>query len=445
MRSVCKKITIMNLPPILYFESGIAILLVLWILCAKPEYDLFLYGFALGFPDVAIPLGTAINLRMDDALIVLLLIRSVFWRPAPLTPGQRKIFKWQALLLMVCATSAIIGFASGNPPAIYDTIKMIGCAVIVFALPRVLQSERRLRFLIAGLMCAGIALGIQIVLRLTASPANASSNFQVFKGAATFTTWNPNTIGQAAMLVVFAAGVGWVVFPKSPASRYLWISLSMGFALIPALLFVRGTSLSIIAGYTLFLCLTRSGKWVLVFLGGFLAVFLYLQSANHQFIEDATQVDLATGEGLSGRFDRWNDATQAIRAEPLLGLGFGQEWNYLSNRGSEGRAHNAYLSVWIELGVGGIALLLAMIYQFVSVGYSLYRRSQFQLCGALVLALTTAACLDSFGLPTMYWEKLPTISLSIALALTGICERKELETAPEAVRTLEMEPHPQPS
>ena len=101
------------------------------------------------------------------------------------------------------------------------------------------------------------------------------------------------------------------------------------------------------------------------------------------------------------------------------------------------------MSVWIEFGVGGLALLLGMICQFVTVGFSLYRRPQFQLCGALVLALTAAACLDSFGLPTVYWEKLPTISLSIAVALVGICERKNLETAPQEVRALEMEPLPQ--
>ena len=148
---------------------------------------------------------------------------------------------------------------------------------------------------------------------------------------------------------------------------------------------------------------------------------------------------------MSDRFDRWNEAIRAIRAAPLLGQGFGQEWNYLSNQGSEGVAHNAYLSVWIELGIGGLALLLAVIYQFVAVGYSLYRRPQFQLCGALVLALTAAACLDSLALPTMYWEKLPTISLSIAVALAGICERNDLETAPQRARALEMEPLPQHS
>ena len=52
--------------PVLEFEISVAILLAGAILCAKPEYGLFVYGFALGFPDLALPLGAAINLRLDD-------------------------------------------------------------------------------------------------------------------------------------------------------------------------------------------------------------------------------------------------------------------------------------------------------------------------------------------------------------------------------------------
>ncbi len=436
---------VMDPSPIFWFEMGLAILLVLWILSAKPEYGLFLYGLALGFPDIAIPLGTAINLRVDDALIIFFLFRSFLWRPEPLSSGQRKILKWQTLLLAVCGLSAIVGVASADPPRAYETIKMIGCAVIMVALPRILQSERRLRFLIAGLMCGGLALVFQIVLHLGASQANMAANFQEYKNAATFSTWNPNTTGQAAMLLVFAAGVGWMVFPKSRASGLLWFFLSMGFAFTPALVFVRGTTLSIIAAYVLFLCLARSWKSVLASLVLCLVVFLYMQSAHRDLVDSATQVDLATGEGFSHRFDRWNEAFEAVAAAPLRGQGFGQEWNYLSNLGSEGRAHNAYLSVWIDLGIGGLALLLAMIYQFVAVGISLYMRPQFQLCGALVLALVAAACLDSFALPTLYWEKLPTIAFSLAAALVGICERKEMAAAPQSVCAPEMELLPQRS
>src|SRR5260370_41483159 len=156
----------MNLSFPLALEVGIAILLTLAVFWVKPEYGRFLYGLALGFPDTALPLGTEINLRLDDGLIVFFLLRSLLWSPAPPTAAQRSIFKWQAFLAAACSLSALVGFARGAPPAGYETIKMIGCMAILIALPRLLQSERRLRFLAAGLMCAGTALMVQISQRL---------------------------------------------------------------------------------------------------------------------------------------------------------------------------------------------------------------------------------------------------------------------------------------
>src|SRR5205085_8699261 len=95
--------------------------------------------------------------------------------------------------------------------------------------------------------------------------------------------------------------------------------------------------------------------------------------------------------------------------------------------GSEGRAHNAYMTVWIELGFAGLALLLAATYRFVSSAASLYRNSEFQMRGALLLSLSVTICLDSLGSSTLYWEKLPTIALSIGVALIGICERSRTQ------------------
>ena len=416
----------MYISSIFTIEIGIAILLLFAVFSIKPEYGLFLYGLALGFPDTAIPLGTAINLRLDDGLIVFFLLRSLLWSPAFLTPGQRSIFKWQAFLAAACALSALVGFARGTPPPGYETIKMIGCLAILIALPRVLQSERRLRFLAGGLMCAGIALIVQIMQKLESNPANFLGSFQELKSAAAFTTWNPNTIGQASMLLVFTAGLGWIAFRQSRINNSLWLCLATAFSLIPALVFSRGAGLSIAAGYVLFLCLVRCWKFALVFLVIGVSILGYVRSVDTELVDSATRVDFTTGEGFSHRFDRWDMAMEAIRSDPFLGHGFGQEWTYLSGIGSEGRAHNAYMTVWIELGLGGLALLLTAAYRFVSSAVSLYKDSEFQMCGALLLALSFTVCLDSFGSVTLYWEKLPTIALSIGIALIGICERDRL-------------------
>jgi len=427
-------------PPTLWFEIGVAILIGLVFLWTRVEYGLFLYALALGFPDVAFPLGTTINIRLDDVLILLFFVRTFLWTPAPASTGQKKILAWQALFLAACLFSVVVESAKGTPPEGYMAAKMAGCAVIVLVLPRIVQSERRLQFFIAGLMCAGIALVIQVFIHLGASSSNDFANFQEMKDAATFTTWNPNTIGQAAVLLVFGAGLGGIIYSKTRASKILWPCLAMGFALVPALVFVRGTTIGIAAGFLMFLCLARRWKWVLPFAAACLAVILILHSLDRSLMEDATSVNVTTGEGFSHRFERWGMALQAIQTAPFLGQGFGQEMNYLSLIGSEGRAHDDYLTIWLELGLGGLFLFLGAMFQFVRAGLFLYGNREFRFQGALILALVLALGVESLGLPTLYWEKLPTIAMSLAVVVVGMCERNEPAIVVKAVRTFAFEP-----
>ena len=425
--------------PVLWLEIGIAILLGLVFLWTKAEYTLFLYAFALGFPDIACPLGTTINIRMDDVLLLLFLARTILWAPSPLSKGQKNILVWQALFLVACLLSITVETAQGAPPEGYASVKMAGCAVILFVLPRLIQSQRRLQFFLASLMCAGVALAVQVFMHLGTSSSNDFANFQQMKDAATFTTWNPNTIGQAAVLLVFASALGGILFSKTMAGKILWPCLAMGFALVPALVFVRGTTVSIAAGFLLFLCMTRRWKWLFLFAAICLSILFILHSLDRPLMEDATAVNVTTGEGFSHRFERWDMAIQAIQAAPFLGQGFGQELNYLSLIGSEGRAHDAYLTVWIELGLGGLFLFLAAALQFLRAGSSLFANPQFHLQGALIVALLVTLGLDSFGLSTLYWEKLPTIALSLALIIVGLCEKKDMEVVAAEVRPLAYE------
>src|SRR5579864_5072110 len=236
----------MYLTPTIWFEIGVAILLGSVFLWTKPEYGLFLYAFSLGFPDIAYPLGNTINIRLDDVLIVLFLARIILWAPAPLSRRQRGIFTWQGIFLAACLLSIAVESAQGRPPGGYDAARMAGCAVIILVLPLLVQSERRLRFFLAGLMFGGVALVVQVHQHLGENLSNDFANFQQLKSAATFGTWNPNTIGQAALLLVFAAGLGGIIFSKTRMNGILWPCLAAGFALVPALVFVRGTSMSIV-------------------------------------------------------------------------------------------------------------------------------------------------------------------------------------------------------
>jgi O-antigen ligase len=283
-------------------------------------------------------------------------------------------------------------------------------------------------------MCGGIALMLQIRMHLGDNSSANVANFQELKSAATFSTWNPNTIGQAAILFVFGAAIGAILFSKSSMGKFAWAALAFGFTLVPAMVFVRGTTLSIVAGIVMFLILSRQWKWMLAFAAVCACALMFIHAQQPDLMEDATSVNVSTGEGFSHRFDRWGMAFQAIEAKPVIGQGFGQELPYLLLIGSEGRAHDAYLAVWLELGVGGLLLFLMVIFQFTRAASILFRRVRFRSQGALILALILTLCLDSIALPTLYWEKLPTIALSLGLALVGLCER---DVSPEEIKEIQ--------
>jgi hypothetical protein len=93
--------------------------------------------------------------------------------------------------------------------------------------------------------------------------------------------------------------------------------------------------------------------------------------------------------------------------------------------------------------LGGLLLFLGAIFQFVRAGWFLFGNQRFQFQGALILALIFALCIDSVALSTLYWEKMPTIALSIAVVVVGLCERMDQEFAVKEVRTLAYEPFAQ--
>jgi hypothetical protein len=103
------------------------------------------------------------------------------------------------------------------------------------------------------------------------------------------------------------------------------------------------------------------------------------------------------------------------------------------------------MTVCIELGFGGLALLLFASYRFVSSGISLYRNPVFHECGALLIAMIATVCMDSLASSTLYWEKLPTIALSIGIALIGVCERNSMAAVPQNTTAAAYEALPQHS
>jgi len=406
--------------------AGIAIaclvVILLAILWARPEYGLFLYGVSIGFPDLAVPLGPAVNIRIDDLLMALLLPRALLMYRIRFTARQCHILFWAILFFALCLLSAMVGAAVGRTPNRSDVLRLLGCGTVMLVMPALVHSWSRLWFVVAGLTCGGVVLISQIALRLGQSSTVSYATAQDLKSAAGFATWNANTAGQAALLLTFAAGTA-AVLARRRSTCTVYVVLATIFALTPLALLIRGSAIAVSAGYVGFLCLTKRWKVLLVaVIVAFVGVG-YWYAIVGDAVSIATRVDVSTGAGFSGRYDTWHTAIEAISASPLVGYGFGQELRVAAGIGRELRSHNSFLSVWIELGPTGVGILLALISEIVLAGLSIYKYHPLRSYGALLVALVVALGLDSLVGLTLYWEKLPIIALSVGVSLIGCCER----------------------
>ncbi len=405
---------------------ALCVLVVLW---RHPEYGLLLYGAALGFPDLALA-STAINVRIEDALTAFYALRLLLLPFVPLSPGQRSILKWQLALASACLVSALTAIVRGyDHYYLYSLTKMIGCVVAIVVLPTIVDSPRRLRFLTAGLMVGGVALVVQMGLRLMDAAPGTIVTFQDLKYSATPTSWNPNTLGQAATLLAFGAATGAAAGTGRRLARRAYFALGHLFAAIPVAIFSRGAVLGVCAGYVVFATLSKRLRMLAVVGALAAAAGSYYVATLPPGIAAATRVDASTGEGLSGRFERWTFALSAIAERPLFGHGFGQELRVFEGGFGYALAHNSFLSAWIELGAAGPLLLAGLLLSYVRSARAIIARGVAPDHGAAVLALIVALVVQGLGNSSLYWDKQPAIALALALAVIGIAER-----APLAVR-----------
>jgi O-antigen ligase len=392
----------------------------------KVELALFVFTAMLGFPDLALPLMDAVNLRVEDLILVILAGRLFLVGGPRCTPGQRRIMAVQLCFAGACLASAVLG-RDANPDSYYFYLltRLVGCLLIIVVIPNLVRSSRELRFLIAGLMLGGLALMAQMAQRLIATPGARIANFQELKGAVTPATWGPNALGQAAVLLVFGAAVGSFIFSRSRGSGGFWLALGTTFALMPVAVFTRASGISIFLAFGLFAILTRRGLlvlWLLLLgLGGFAVSTQWMPS---RIVEGATHVDLSTGEGFSGRYNRWAISLDTIGRRPILGYGFGNELAALTQNSGVGLSHNSYMSAWLELGLIGPILMLMVVFRYVSVSSALLAIPATRVCGAAVLALMLELTIESATNSSFYWDKWPTIALSLALAAIGVVERE---------------------
>jgi O-antigen ligase len=249
-------------------------------------------------------------------------------------------------------------------------------------------SDRELRGVCALVVIGGaLAAGAGVLLGLAANPANAARGTLAVAGQEA----NPNVIAQS-LLVPIGLAVGFLL--KSRRAFAIVVSI-LGVATISAGILTtasRGSLLALAIMTGLLLYRFRIG-WHMLLMVGILAALISLMP--DLFFERIGLV--VSGEDMtgSGRTGIWNVGLHALERFGVFGAGLSNftavyDMYTPTPPGMMARgAHNTFLMIWVEFGIIGLVLFLAVVVAHLALGR---RQTAFAPGGTLAVSIE-ACCL----------------------------------------------------
>lgn len=252
--------------------------------------------------------------------------------------------------------------------------------------------------------------------------------------------------GQTSPVVEHAARGAAVIAPLAYVFAYL-ISTRTGRARTPVLFVVatflvcKATSMdaawvAILAGGVALGVTYYAPRVALVGLFGGLMLYAAAAPLISSTVLTLDGIDNLAAAGMSGTYSRigiWQEAARRIAEHPLIGHGFdatrvlgantglipGTKWPALPLH-----THNAFLQVWLELGVVGIALVIAMLAAGMRALWPLAARPLALAVALATLTGTAVIALISFGVWQHWW----LATWMLAAALTQLALRIPLSS-----------------
>jgi O-antigen ligase len=253
-------------------------------------------------------------------------------------------------------------------------------------------------------------------------------------------TRDPNYLAAAIVPAMMLAG-GLAARRGHPFERFGLMVATIVLAIGLAATESRGGFLAMIV-VSLGALLTWRGRRLMIL--NFIVVFAIAVSAWFAASPTSWHRVTSATDGGSGRSDIWHVATRVGDAHPLVGVGLGQfpivSPDYITRPGALTRAdllvgkqivvHNAYLQLWVETGIVGLALFVAVALAAIAAGARAVRRFDLRgdvematLARALLLAIA-GSLTASFFLSNIDDVRLWAL-LALGPVLFGIAQRDE--------------------
>ena len=177
---------------------------------------------------------------------------------------------------------------------------------------------------------------------------------------------NPNDLALMLNLLLPLTGALFVI-TRHPVLRLLALAaLALSVAAVIATFSRAGFITLAVIGVAAFGAIVRRGALVAAVLVVFLALGAFVLIPEQYFsrLATITNIEADTTGSAQGRWDDYFVSMEYIRTHPFTGAGLGQDLLALNE--TRGRAtwrsvHNAYLQAAVDLGLPGMALLLALL------------------------------------------------------------------------------------
>jgi hypothetical protein len=401
------------------------------------KFLLIAYGISLGAPDIAVSVAGAVRFRIDDAIAGLLCLGMAFgghWRTLG-RPRQKAISAW-AVFALYCLVSAVFFWLSSPlgvlPYFWYTVARMLGGLILLVGIVGAATKKDLFHCLCVGVCVGGILLAGQVLLRFRAILSRGLPPvYWGVRTVITFETWNPNSIGLISIVFAFSATMC-SLLTSSRTRRGFWLTAASLFSLIPIITFARASAIAMVVGWMVFLLVSGRAKTRIILpltVAAILAV-AWLLHYSGRLGAQAWDIDIISGRGFSGRYQRWQTALGMFRERPLLGSGFGSEMQaYERALGAATVSHSSYVSVLIELGLVGFALYgVAIVLGLRAIARLVPFSPKERSLKAAALGLMAALLIDAVG----YCQKSNMVGIAVAIASISVISRG-LSLSPEQV------------
>lgn len=181
---------------------------------------------------------------------------------------------------------------------------------------------------------------------------------------------NANLLSIIALLGIVVIGVQLAEKSVARTSGLVWLALAaITFGLTRSSTMMIAAAACVVALCAV-LVARRSGPRGRLGLYGAGAVVAIAVAAVAVFFRDAALAVLGKSSDLTGRLDIWAEVTEMAFRRPWFGWGYSSPWlpgavpfdePVVRNGVEQLQAHNAWLDVWMQLGVVGLVLFAALI------------------------------------------------------------------------------------